>query len=96
MAKTKSKSNKTEARALPTMEPGNRKLPKFGKDASHRTEAGTRKFQCNAPAQWERHLAKVLKSIKGKREGEAIRYALAKGLEALGYDVGDQLTLGGE
>lgn len=59
-----------------------RATPKYGKEASHRTEE-TRKYQCNAPLSWERLLRDVMKERKLKREGEAIRECLYAGLKAL-------------
>jgi hypothetical protein len=53
--------------------------PKYGKEASHRTES-TRKYQCNAPLTFEAALRAIMKREKFTREGEAIRFALAKGL----------------
>jgi hypothetical protein len=56
-----------------------RATPKFGKLASHRTET-TRKYQCNAPLEWEALIKALQKSIGAEREADAIRHALAKGL----------------
>jgi len=53
--------------------------PKYGKEASHRTES-TRKYQCNGPLEFEKALKAIMKREGFTREGEAIRFALAKGL----------------
>ena len=57
-----------------------RATPKFGKLASHRTDKGTRKFQCNAPTDWEPLLKAIMRAHKFTREADAIRFALGKGL----------------
>lgn len=56
-----------------------RKSPEYGKLASHRTES-TRKYQCNAPLEWEAAIKALMKSLGAKREADAIRHALGKGL----------------
>jgi len=57
-----------------------RATPHYGKEASHRTDKGTRKYQCQAPTEWEPLLKALVKELGGKREADAIRYALGKGL----------------
>jgi hypothetical protein len=63
MAKSKATKGKSKGKAA--VKPG---------DATHYTDKGTRKFQCNGPVEWAKAFGKA---AAGGREGEGIRAALA-------------------